>query len=114
MGMMDKILRLMAEKKASDVYISATRRCRSRSTASARRSTPSCCPWRPLQLLAEIVSEAQLDEFNRTGELNVAVPLAGVGRFRISAMRQRGSCAVVIRYINVEIPTVESLNIPPC
>ena len=33
----------------------------------------------------------------------MAMPLAGVGNFRISAMRQRGSYAVVIRYISQAI-----------
>jgi twitching motility protein PilU len=113
MGMMEKILRLMGEKKASDVYISANAPVQMKINGICTPINAQPLPVEgPLQLLTEIVSEAQLEEFNRTGELNVAVPLPGVGRFRISAMRQRGSCAVVIRYINVEIPTVESLNIP--
>jgi twitching motility protein PilU len=113
MGMMDKILRLMGDKKASDVYISANAPVQMKINGICTPINAQPLPVEgPLQLLTEIVSEAQLEEFNRTGELNVAVPLPGVGRFRISAMRQRGSCAVVIRYINVEIPTVESLNIP--
>ncbi|MGE8398010.1 MAG: PilT/PilU family type 4a pilus ATPase, partial [Comamonas sp.] len=48
-----------------------------------------------------------------TGELNMAVPLRGVGRFRISAMRQRGSVAVVVRFISQQIPKLDELNLPP-
>ncbi len=70
-------------------------------------------PNAPQALLAEIVSPEQMREFESTGELNIAIPLDNVGRFRISAMKQRGTCAIVIRFINVVIPSVESLNIPP-
>jgi twitching motility protein PilU len=113
MGMMEKVLRLMSEKKASDVYMSAA-------SPIQIKINGVCVPVNnqplpvdgPLQLLAEIVSERQLAEFNDSGELNIAVPLAGVGRFRVSAMRQRGSCAVVIRFISTEVPTVEALQIP--
>jgi twitching motility protein PilU len=35
-----------------------------------------------------------------------------VGRFRVSAMRQRGSYSVVVRYINIEVPQLASLNVP--
>jgi twitching motility protein PilU len=52
---------------------------------------------------------AELDE---CGELNMGFPLSGVGRFRVSAMRQRGSIAAVIRFIAVEIPSLDDLNVP--
>ncbi len=113
-GMMEKLLRLMAEKKASDVYLSAN-------SPVLIKINGVCVPVNaqplpvdgPQQLLEEVITPDQLNEFNSTGELNIAVPLSGVGRFRVSAMRQRGSCAVVVRFISTDIPTIESLNIPP-
>ena len=39
-------------------------------------------------------------------------PIAGVGRFRVSAMRQRGTIAAVIRYVAVDVPTLEELHVP--
>jgi twitching motility protein PilU len=113
-GMMEKLLRLMAEKKASDVYLSAN-------SPVLIKINGVCVPVNgqplpvdgPQQLLEEIVSPEQFKEFISTGELNIAVPLSGVGRFRVSAMRQRGSCAVVVRFISTDIPSIESLNIPP-
>jgi twitching motility protein PilU len=53
---------------------------------------------------------AILDE---EGELNMGFPISGVGRFRVSAMRQRGSIAAVIRYIAVNVPTLSELSVPP-
>jgi twitching motility protein PilU len=43
----------------------------------------------------------------------MGVPLSGVGRFRVSAMRQRGSYAVVIRFISQQVPELADLNLPP-
>jgi twitching motility protein PilU len=114
MGMMEKILRLMGDKKASDVYLSANSPVMIKIGGVCVPVNNQALPFDgPYTLMSEIISEQQLAEFNRTNELNIAVPLPGVGRFRISAMRQRGSCAVVIRFINVEIPTIEALKIPP-
>ncbi len=114
MGMMEKILRLMGEKKASDVYISALSPVQIKINGVCMPINAQPLPVEgPLQLLAEVVSPEQLKEFNDTGELNIAVPVSGVGRFRVSAMKQRGSCAVVIRFISTEIPSIESLHIPP-
>jgi twitching motility protein PilU len=45
-------------------------------------------------------------------ELNTALPVEGVGSFRISALRQKGSPAVVVRYIPSTIPTIDSLGVP--
>jgi twitching motility protein PilU len=64
-------------------------------------------------LLAEILSAQHLKELDETNELNMAWGLAGVGRFRISAMRQRGSIAAVIRYILMDIPPLAALSVPP-
>jgi twitching motility protein PilU len=53
----------------------------------------------PINLLAEVLSPTKIEELEDVGELNMAIPIDGVGNFRISAMRQRGSYAAVIRYI---------------
>ena len=114
MSTMEKILRLMAEKKASDVYLSAR--------APALIKINGVCvpinnqelpPEAPLALLTEVVKPQHIDELKETGELNVAIPLMGVGRFRISAMRQRGTYAVVVRFISQQIPTRDALHLPP-
>jgi len=114
MGTMTQILRLMAQKNASDVYLTAH--------APANIKIDGECilinnqvlpPDAPKNLLAEIVPPERIKELEQTGELNMGVPLEGAGRFRISAMRQRGSYAVVIRYIPEKIPPFASLGLPP-
>ena len=114
MGTMERILRLMAEKKASDVYLSAN--------APATIKINGLCvpinnqvlpPDATRNLLMEVVPAHRMKELDEEGELNMAIPVSGAGRFRLSAMHQRGSVAAVFRYITTDIPPLSSLNVPP-
>ncbi len=114
MGTMERILRLMAEKKASDVYLSAFAPALIRINGQCVPiNSQPLTPEAPRGLLAELLPVERLTELDRTGELNMGFPLAGVGRFRLSAMRQRGSVAAVIRFIANEVPSLASLSLPP-
>ncbi|GAB1386497.1 PilT/PilU family type 4a pilus ATPase [Melaminivora sp.] len=114
MSTMERILRLMAEKKASDVYLSANAPALIKIDGECVPINSQLLPFdAPLNLLSEVVAPERIEELKETGELNMGVPLAGVGRFRVSAMRQRGSYAVVIRFIAQQIPSLDSLNLPP-
>ncbi len=112
-GTMERILRLMAEKKASDVYMSAGSPVQIKINGLTQPINGQVLPAdAPRALLAEVLSEDHMDELARTGELNMAHALPGVGRFRISGMRQRGTVAVVIRYIQTEVPKLDALGVP--
>lgn len=112
-SMMERILHLMAEKKASDVYLSAfapaTIRIDGQCLPINNQTLP---PEATLQLLRSFLPAERIDELEKTGELNMAVLVPGVGNYRISAMRQRGSYATTIRYIALEIPRFDTLNLP--
>lgn len=112
-GTMERILRLMSEKKASDVYLSAQ-------SPVLIRINGQCVPINsqilppdaPLNLLAEVLPADRIEELKELNELNMGLGMPGVGRFRVSAMRQRGSFAAVIRFITAEIPPLASLSVP--
>ncbi len=112
-GTMERILRLMSEKKASDVYLSAH-------SPALIKINGQCVPINsqslpadaPKNLLAEVLAPEHIAELEANGELNIGFPLAGVGRFRVSAMRQRGSFAAVIRFISVDVPALSTLGVP--
>ena len=114
MNTMERILRLMADKKASDVYLSAYSPALIRINGQALPINSQVLPPEaPLNLLSEILTPEKIEELREIGELNVAQPLAGVGNFRISGFRQRGTYAAVIRYIPTVIPSLDSLKLPP-
>ena len=113
MSTMERILRLMADKKASDVYLSAHSPALIKINGQALPINSQVLPPdAPLNLLSEILTPEKIEELREIGELNVAQPLAGVGNFRISGFRQRGTYAAVIRYIPADIPLLESLKLP--
>ena len=112
-GTMERILRLMGEKKASDIYLSAH-------APALIKINGQCLPINnqllppdaPRALLAEVLPANRIKELETTGELNMAHAIEGVGNFRFSAMRQRGTYAVVVRYITPDIPPLASLSVP--
>ncbi len=113
-GNMERVLRLMSEKGASDVYLSASSPILIKINGQLLQlSDQPLTHTQPRQLLAELLTPSQLEELEDTGELNIGVGIAGVGSFRLSAFRQRGSIAAVFRCIPFMIPTLESLNLPP-
>ena len=112
-GTMERLLRLMAERKASDIYLSAHAPAQIRINGQCLAVNAQVLPPEaPLALLAEVVHESRIAELERSGELNLAIALEDAGNFRISAMRQRGSYAVVVRYISPLIPPLADLNLP--
>src|SRR6266850_7172881 len=111
---MERVLRLMADKGASDVYLSANTPILIKINGQILQlSDQPLTHTQPRQLLSELLSPQQLEELEDTGELNVGIGLAGVGSFRLSGFKQRGSIAAVLRCIPHHIPALESLNLPP-
>ena len=112
-GTMERILRLMSDKKASDVYLSAH-------SPALIKINGQCLPINaqllppdaPRNLLAEVLPADKMAELEETGELNMGFSMSGIGRFRFSGMRQRGSIAAVIRFIPNQIPALDSLGVP--
>jgi twitching motility protein PilU len=110
---MERVLRLMSEKGASDVYLSASSPILIKINGQLLQlSDQPLTHAQPRQLLAELLTPTQLEELDDTGELNVGVSLPGIGSFRLSGFKQRGTIAAVFRCIPFVIPTLESLNVP--
>jgi twitching motility protein PilU len=113
-GTMERILRLMADKKASDVYLTANAPAMIKINGQVIPINSQVLPSEaPRNLLSEIVPATRMEELLETGELNMGVTLEGLGNYRVSAMRQRGSIAVVIRYVPSDIPPLDTLNVAP-
>jgi twitching motility protein PilU len=113
-GNMERVLRLMAEKKASDVYLSANTPILIKINGQLMQlSDQPLTHVQPRQLLSELLTPTQMEELDETGELNVGIGISKVGSFRLSAFRQRGTIAAVFRCIPHDIPALDTLNLPP-
>ncbi|MEO5629075.1 MAG: PilT/PilU family type 4a pilus ATPase, partial [Thermomonas sp.] len=66
----------------------------------------------PKKVAYSLMSEAQIAEFERELELNMAIAVPDSGRFRVNVFQQRGEVGVVIRAIRSDIPSIEELQLP--
>lgn len=107
------ILKLMGEKKASDLFITVgmppSIKVHGRiSPISKTKLTEE----QTRELVFGLMSPAQREEFTNTNECNFAISAKGVGRFRVSSFIQRDSVGMVLRRIENDVPTMEQLLLP--
>jgi len=60
----------------------------------------------------EILNADQKDRFMKTGDMDVALSISGLGRFRVNVLRQRGSVGIVMRHVRSKILDLASLHLP--
>ncbi len=113
MSAMKRLFQVMAEKKASDIFMSVGAPINIKINGVAMPVNQTVLNADAVkQLLYEVLSEHQIREYESDMELNTGYTLEGVGSFRISAFRQKGSPAVVVRYIPSSIPAIDTLGLP--
>jgi len=114
MSAMKRLFQLMADKKASDIFLSIGAPINIKINGLAMPVNQTILTSSAVQsLLYEVLNEHQVREFEEELELNTAYTLEGVGTFRISAFRQKGTPAVVVRFIPGAVPPLDSLGLPP-
>ncbi|MCB1874373.1 MAG: PilT/PilU family type 4a pilus ATPase [Chromatiales bacterium] len=106
-------LAIMVANNASDIYLTAgappSGKFEGRMKILEREALE---PGRVREIAYSILSDAQIREFEEKLEMNLAISETGVGRFRVNIFMQRGQCAMVIRSIKVNIPSMDSLGLP--
>ena len=113
MSAMKRLFQVMASKNASDIFLSVGAPINIKINGVAMPVNQAVMNTDTVkQLLYEVLNERQIREYEEEMELNTAFALEGVGAFRISAFRQKGSPAVVVRYIPGTIPALDSLGVP--
>ncbi len=113
MSAMRRLFQIMADKKASDIFVSVGAPINIKINGVAMPVNQAVMTTDTVkQLLYEVLTERQIKVYEDEMELNTALPVEGVGSFRISAFRQKGSPAVVVRYIPASIPALDSLGVP--
>lgn len=107
-------LKLMAEKNGSDLYLTTGAPVSVKIEGETRPlSKTPLAPGMVKKIAHSVMDEKQIKTFEETKEMNVALSVSKVGRFRINCYHQRGEVAMVVRYIKIEIPEMESLTLPP-
>ena len=105
---------LMAQKKASDLFITAGRAPTIKvDNALIETSKIPLTAEQSLEAVLSIMTQRQKDEFENTKECQFAIGVPEFGRYRISAFTQRDSAGMVMRRIENEIPDADSLFLPP-
>ncbi len=107
-------LKLMSHKKASDLFVTSgmppTIKVHGRLQPITQ--TP-LTPQQSRDLVLNVMTPSQREEFEKTHECNFAIGVSGVGRFRVSCFYQRNQVGMVLRRIETRIPTCDELNLPP-
>lgn len=113
MSAMKRLFQVMAEKKASDIFISVGAPINIKINGVAVPVNQAIMTADTVRhLLYDLLTERQIKEFEQEMELNTALAVEGIGSFRISAFRQKGAPAMVVRYIPGTIPHIDTLGVP--
>ena len=64
------------------------------------------------EMMFSVISEENLAQFRRDGEVDFSFGLSEIGRFRVNMYRQRGSVAAAVRIMGGRIPSPEELGLP--
>ena len=108
-----KLLSVMNEHNASDLYITCDSPPSYRVNGTVRPAGNRCLDPEQTELLAmSVMSEKQQREFQASNEQNLALYYPSMGRFRVNIFRQRGCIGMVIRQIRTNILTIEDLDLP--
>jgi twitching motility protein PilT len=107
------LLKTMFENKASDLHIRVGTPPTFRIHGALFRAQMEPVSFKDMEeMCTKIMRPEQKEVFDKTNEMDFAMGLKGVGRFRINASRQRGTPSLAIRSIKTLIPSFSELNLP--
>lgn len=110
----NQLLILMAQKKGSDMFITAGRPPGIKIDGVIRNvGSEPLTPRQAHDLVYSVMNEKQQKEFEETKECQFAIDAKAVGRFRVSALVQRDHACMVLRRIETKIPSLDDLRLPP-
>ncbi len=110
----EKLLQLMAEKKASDIFISAGSPISIKIQGNIMPVNPQPMDAETAKKIAyEMLTPQQIQALERDLELNFSKPMPGLGNYRVNMFWQKGALSTVIRFITADIPKIADLNLPP-
>jgi len=107
------LLRLMAEKKASDLFFTSRAPVKIKIEGVIYPVNKRVLSAEAVKQIAlGLMTDEQIEHFNKELEIDFAISEPGVGRYRAAVFYQRGYPAVVLRYISVDTPCLDDLGLP--
>ena len=106
-------LKIMKEKNGSDMFLSTGAPINIKVEGNLQALGSTALPNGLVKKIAySIMDEGQVPEFEQEQEMNLAISIPGVGRFRVNVFKQRNEVGMVIRTIQTDIPNAKELKIP--
>jgi len=110
---LDRLFKLMAEKQASDLFISCGAPINIKVNGVVQPVSTQPMDVETVRRIAyELMSKEQAREFESEMEMNLSHLDRAVGNFRINIFRQRGTISLVIRFVRNKVPPFEQLKLP--
>lgn len=107
-------VKLMVEKKASDLYLTAHAPIKIRIEGQVMSiGRDNLKPEQVKNAAYEVMTQEQIQFFESNLEADFAISHEAVGRFRVNVFRQRGNVAMCLRYIPSDVPHLDQLGMPP-
>jgi twitching motility protein PilU len=107
------LFKLMVEKKASDLFFTPNAPIKIKIEGQILPVNKQVlAPDTVRQTAFALMSREQRDHFLQEWELDFAISEPGLGRFRVNVFMQRGSPAMVLRYITADMPRLDTLGLP--
>jgi twitching motility protein PilU len=111
---LNAMLKILSSQDGSDLYLSTgAPPCAKFNGVLKALSAEPLKAGEVAQIADSVMDIAQREEFERELEMNLAISIAGVGRFRINIFKQRNEVSIVARNIKLDIPKFEDLKLPP-
>lgn len=113
MTSIQNLLTMMLENRASDLHLRAGVQPVFRVNGElVRLQLDIIKPNEMDQIVQTLMTPEQYSSYSKNNELDFAVGIKGVGRFRINAYRQRGTVSLAIRFIRTQVPNFSDLLLP--
>ena len=107
-----RILQIMVKNNAADVFLYTGAKVSMKTPKGFAQLGDPLAEGDAERAIREILTDEKLKHFEENGEVDFSLSYNGIGRFRGNAFRQRGEASLVLRHINTEVPTVDSLGVP--
>lgn len=107
-----RILQIMVKNNAADVFMYTGAKVSMKTPKGFAQMGEPLAEGDAERAIREILTDEKLKVFEENGEVDFSLSYNGIGRFRGNAFRQRGEASLVLRHINTDVPTIDSLGVP--